>query len=76
MEKEISKLMPDILEMAKKLPKGSKMEIAMPTKKGEAKEGDEDGTCPHCGGPMHTEAPVKGKKAPKESADLRKLLED
>ena len=66
MEKEISKLMPDILAMAKKLPKGSKMEIAMPTKKG--KKGDDDmddlmeGRCPKCGGPAHEEKPLSSKE--------------
>lgn len=63
MEDKVKKLMPDILELAKKLPKGSKMEIEMP-EKGKKKDSDSDSDdemCPHCGAPM-AEKPLSGKE--------------
>ncbi len=46
-------MMGDILDLAKKLPKGSKMEIEIP-EKGSKKE-SEDGVCPECGAKMDKE---------------------
>ena len=63
MKNPLSKeMMSDVMELAKKLPKGSKMEIEMPEK-------GEKGRCPHCGGPMHEEKEL----SPKE---LRSKLKD
>ncbi len=55
MKNPLSKeMMKDVMELAKKLPKGSKMEIEMPSKEGK--------TCPQCGGPMHEEKELSGKE--------------
>ena len=69
MKNPLSKeMMADVMQLAKKLPKGSKMEIEMPSMKADKKY-DKEGMCPHCGAPMKEEIEYSAK-------ELRDKLKD
>ncbi|GAG35000.1 unnamed protein product [marine sediment metagenome] len=64
-------VMGDILELAKKLPKGSSMEIAMP-QKGKGKK--DKGMCPSCGQPMSAHEDAEEDAEEMSTDELRKKL--